>query len=132
MKKNLKAILNLIAQTIYDKKGVNILALDVRGISTLTDYVIIAEGNVDKHVTAIANAILDALHEVGFECTQKEGMTGGDWVVLDFLNIMVHLFMPGLRDKYRLEDLWKDSQILDLQINTTPLNVESYAKSSRK
>ncbi len=61
MKKNLKAILNLIAQTIYDKKGVNILALDVRGISTLTDYVIIAEGNVDKHVTAIAKAILDAL-----------------------------------------------------------------------
>ena len=132
MKHDLKKVLNLIAQTIYDKKGVNILALDVRGISTLTDYVIIAEGNVDKHVIAIGNAILDALHEVGFECTQREGMVTGDWVVLDFLNIMVHLFMPGLRDKYRLEDLWKDSQILDLQINTTPLNVEAYAKSTRK
>ena len=132
MKHDLKKVLNLVAQTIYDKKGVNILALDVRGISTLTDYVIIAEGNVDKHVIAIGNAILDALHEVGFECAQKEGMVTGDWVVLDFLNIMVHLFMPGLRDKYRLEDLWKDSQIIDLQINTTPLNVEAYAKSSRK
>lgn len=132
MKHDLKKVLNLVAQTIYDKKGVNILALDVRGISTLTDYVIIAEGNVDKHVIAIGNAILDALHEVGFECVQKEGMVTGDWVVLDFLNIMVHLFMPGLRDKYRLEDLWKDSQILDLQINTTPLNVEAYAKPSRK
>jgi len=127
-----KTILNLIAQTIYDKKGVNILALDVRGISTLTDYVVIAEGNVDKHVVSIANGILDALHEVGLECTQEEGMVTGDWVVLDFLNVMVHLFMPGLRDKYRLEDLWKDSQILDLQINTTPLNVDSYAKPSRK
>jgi len=132
MKKNLKAILNLIAQTIYDKKGVNILALDVRGISTLTDYVIIAEGNVDKHIVSIADAILDAMHEVGLDCTQKEGMATGDWVVLDFLNVMVHLFMPGLRDKYRLEDLWKDSRILDLQINTTPLNVEAYAKHSRK
>jgi ribosome-associated protein len=132
MKHDLKKVLNLIAQTIYDKKGVNILALDVRGISTLTDYVIIAEGSVDKHVVAIGHAILDALHEVGFECTQKEGMIAGDWVVLDFLNIMVHLFMPGLRDKYRLEDLWKDSQILDLQINTTPLNVDAYAKSNRK
>src|SRR5580692_6014776 len=132
MKYDLKKALNLIAQTIYDKKGVNILALDVRGISTLTDYVIIAEGSVDKHVTAIAEAILDSLHEVGFECTQKEGMVIGDWVVLDFLNIMVHLFMPGQRDKYHLEDLWKDSQILDLQINTTPLNVEAYAKSARK
>jgi ribosome-associated protein len=132
MKHDLKKVLNLVAQTIYDKKGVNILALDVRGISTLTDYVIIAEGSVDKHVIAIGNAILDALHEVGFECVQKEGMVTGDWVVLDFLNIMVHLFMPGLRDKYRLEDLWKDSQILDLQINTTPLNIEAYAKPSRK
>lgn len=132
MKHDLKKVLNLVAQTIYDKKGVNILALDVRGISTLTDYVIIAEGNVDKHVIAIGNTILDALHEVGFECVQKEGMVTGDWVVLDFLNIMVHLFMPGLRDKYRLEDLWKDSQIIDLQINTTPLNIEAYAKSSRK
>ena len=132
MKHDLKKILNLIAQTIYDKKGVNILALDVRGISTLTDYVIIAEGNVDKHVIAIGNAIIDALHEVGFECTLKEGMMTGDWVVLDFLNIMVHLFMPGLRDKYRLEDLWKDSQILDLEINTNPLNTEAYVKSYRK
>lgn len=132
MKKDLKAISNLIAQTIYDKKGVNILALDVRGISTLTDYVIIAEGNVDKHVVAIADAILNALEEVGYECVQKEGMLTGDWVVLDFLNIMVHLFMPGLRDKYRLEDLWKDSQILDLQINTDPLNTGTYAKSVTK
>jgi ribosome-associated protein len=132
MKHDLKNILNLIAQTIYDKKGINILALDVRGISTLTDYVIIAEGNVDKHVVGIAGAIIDALREIGFEYTQKEGMITGDWVVLDFLNIMVHLFMPGLRDKYRLEDLWKDSKILDLQINTTPLNVETYAKVARK
>src|SRR5580704_13597875 len=104
MKHDLKKILNLIAQTIYDKKGINILALDVREISTLTDYVIIAEGNVDKHVIAIGNAILDALHEVGFDCVQKEGMVTGDWVVLDFLNIMVHLFSPGWRDEYRLEN----------------------------
>ncbi len=132
MKHDLKKILNLIAQTIYDKKGVNILALDVSGISTLTDYVIIAEGSVDRHVVAIADAILEALHEVGFGCTQKEGMISGDWVVLDFLNIMVHLFSPGLRDKYRLEDLWKESEIMDLQINTTPLVVETYAKLVRK
>ena len=132
MKHDLKKNLNLIAQTIYDKKGTNILALDVRGISTLTDFVIIAEGSVDRHVIAIADAIIDALHEAGFECIQKEGMSSGDWVVLDFLNIMVHLFGPGMRDKYRLEDLWKESEILDLKIDTTPLVVESYAKSTQK
>jgi ribosome-associated protein len=110
-------ILNTIAQAIYDKKGINILALDVSGISTLTDYVLIAEGNVDKHVIAISKAILDTLLEMGIRAFSTEGIKSGDWVVLDFFHIMVHLFMPGLRDKYQLEELWRDGRIIDLQIH---------------
>jgi len=132
MKNDIKATMNLIAQTIYDKKGINTLALDVRGISTLTDYAIIAEGNVDKHVIGIGQAIIEALSEIGVPLVHSEGLQSGDWVVLDFFNVMVHLFMPGLRDKYRLEDLWKEGQIIDLQINTTPLNTGTYNNSSRK
>jgi ribosome-associated protein len=98
-------ILNRIAQVIFDKKGMNILALDVRGVSSLTDFVIIAEGNVDRHVSAIADAVIVALKEEGYQPIHTEGLQSGDWVVIDFLDIMVHLFMPGLRDKYRLEDL---------------------------
>lgn len=129
---DLKAMINLIAQIVYDKKGLNILGLDVKGVSTLTDYVIIAEGNVDRHVIAIANGILDALEERGVKVHHTEGLTEGDWVVLDFLDVMVHLFMPGLRDKYRLEDLWRDGSILDLEINTSSLESEAYNKSSGK
>ena len=113
------SILNVIAQAIYDKKGMNILALDVAGISSLTDYVIIAEGTVDKHVTAIAQAIVDALQAIGVHCYSTEGLKSGDWVVLDFFHIMVHLFMPGLRDKYHLEELWNVGKIIDLQINVS-------------
>jgi ribosome-associated protein len=115
------AVLNRIAQVIFDKKGMNILGLDVRGISTLTDYVIIAEGNVDRHVVAIADAITLALKEEGYKPIHIEGHQSGDWIVIDFLNIMVHLFMPGLREKYRLEDLWKEGQILDFKININTL-----------
>ncbi len=110
-------LLNTIAQAIYDKKGINILALDVRGISTLTDFVIIAEGNVDKHVTAIANAVIDTLKKEGVTTVYTEGLSAGDWVVIDYLHIMVHLFMPGLRDKYMLEQLWRDGSIVDLNIS---------------
>lgn len=113
---DVQRLLNNIAQTIYDKKGINILALDVSGISTLTDYVLIAEGNVDKHVIAISKAILDTLEEMGEHPFSTEGIKSGDWVVLDFFHIMVHLFMPGLRDKYQLEELWRDGRIIDLQI----------------
>lgn len=111
-------VLNAIAQAIYDKKGFNILALDVRGVSSLTDFVIIAEGNVDRHVKSIGNAVMASLKELGLRPFYTEGLGAGDWVVLDFMEIMVHLFMPGIRDKYMLEQLWRDGSIVDLQIDT--------------
>ncbi len=113
------SILNLIAQTIYDKKGINILALDVRGISFVTDFVIIAEGNVDRHVAAIGKAIIEALEKIGEKTEYVQGLRDGEWVVIDLFDIMVHLFMPGLRDKYQLEELWKEGQIVDLKIVTS-------------
>ncbi|MBS0630038.1 MAG: ribosome silencing factor [Verrucomicrobia bacterium] len=110
--------LTTVAQTIYDKKGMNILALDVRGVSTLTDYVLVAEGSVDRHVIAIAHAVIDALKKEGERPFQVEGLETGDWVVIDYLQYMVHIFMPGLREKYRLEELFRDGKIIDLQIKT--------------
>lgn len=112
--------LNAIAQAIYDKKGLNILSLDVRGISTLTDYVIIAEGNVDKHVSAIAQMVIERMKKLGHPPVFVEGTKTGDWVVIDFLHIMVHIFMPGLREKYRLEELWREGKIVDLEISVAP------------
>jgi ribosome-associated protein len=115
-------ILNTIAQVIFDKKGINTLILDVTGISTLTDYVVIAEGNVDRHVVAIGKAILETLKPLGIISYSTEGLQNGDWVVLDFYSIMVHLFMPGMRDRYQLEELWRAGKVIDSQIT---LSVES-------
>lgn len=109
--------LNTIAQTIFDKKGTNILALDVKGVSQLTDYVIIAEGNVDRHVIAIAHDLIGVLKELGCAPLRVEGIKSGDWIVIDGSNYMVHLFMPGLRDKYSLEELFRKGQIVDLKID---------------
>lgn len=112
-------LLNLIAQVIYDKKGSNILALDVQGLSNLTDYILIAEANVDRHATSIAHGIVDALREKGERPLHIEGLQTGDWVVLDFSGLMVHIFSPGLRTKYSLEKLWGDSKIIDLEIDVS-------------
>lgn len=118
--KNLKMdpykLINLIAQIIYDKKGFNILALDVKGLSTITDYMIIAEGNVDRHIRAIANEIVDQLKKVNEKPFNIEGLEESDWIVLDYLNIIIHLFKPGLREKYSLEKLWDNAKIIDLTI----------------
>jgi ribosome-associated protein len=111
--------LNLIAQTIYDKKGSNIIALDVKGLSSITDYVLIAEGNVDRHVSSIAKAIIDELKEQDHPLLRAEGLRIGDWVVLDYGEVMVHLFMPGLRERYSLEKLWTESKLVDLEIDVS-------------
>lgn len=119
MKNDPLVTLNRMAQVIFDKKGTNILALDLRKISTITDFVLIAEGTVDRHVIAMARAIEEELGKSGERPLRVEGMHHGDWVVLDFVEIMVHLFTPGLREKYHLEGLWKEGEIVDLSINTS-------------
>src|SRR5581483_5539077 len=108
--------LNTIAQVIYDKKGFNILALDVRGFSSITDYILIAEGNVDRHVSSISRAIIEELDE---NPVHVEGVKTGDWAVLDYGEVMVHIFGPNLRERYSLERLWQESKIIDLDISTS-------------
>ncbi len=111
--------LTVIAQTIFDKKGFNILVLDVRNICTLTDYFIIAEGTVDRHVKAISSAIVDQLAQDDTYPLHIEGEQAGDWVVLDYSDLIVHLFTPELRERYALEELWQKGKIVDVDIVTS-------------
>jgi len=119
MRQNPKDLLNQIAQIIYDKKGFNILALDIKGLSSITDYLILAEGNVDRHTISMAKSIMEALEEKGESPTHTEGLQSGDWIVLDYSEVIVHLFQPGLREKYSLEKLWNEGSIIDLSIDVS-------------
>lgn len=108
--------LDQIAQIIYDKKGFNILALDVKEISSLTEYYLIAEGNVHRHVAALAKALIDDQEGQGFSPYHVEGLQTADWVVIDYGYIIVHIFDPELREKYALEELWRKAKLIDLNI----------------
>ena len=109
--------LDRIAQAIYDKKGFNILVLDVREICTMTDFFIIAEGTVDRHVKALSHTIIDEFAPDRKSPLHVEGQQEGDWVVLDYGDFVVHLFVPELRQKYALEELWNKGQVVDVNIN---------------
>lgn len=113
-------LLDAISQAVFDKKGANIIALDVRNFSTMTDYYVIAEGNVERHVRAIHNSILDAMGKKGHRALHVEGVRESDWIVIDFGEIVIHLLTPDLRDKYALENLWKEGKIVDVNINIEP------------
>ncbi|MEC7839305.1 MAG: ribosome silencing factor [Chlamydiota bacterium] len=109
-------LLNAIAQAIFDKNGSNILALDVRNTSSMADYVLIAEGNVDRHVIAIGKKVVEAAKKIGSDPYMIEGEKHGDWLIIDFVDVIVHIFLSDVREIYELEELWRDSKIVDLDI----------------
>ncbi len=116
MNKQDRANLNAISQAIFDKKGVNILALDVRGLSSMTDYFIIAEGSVNRHVKALCREIKSKAQEAGLSLFHIEGDNEGDWIVIDCGDIVIHLFTPEMREKYAFEEVWKNASIVDVEI----------------
>ena len=86
----------------------------------MTDYFIIAEGTVDRHVKALSQAIMDELSSKKGKRTplHVEGEREGDWVVIDYGDFVIHLFIPELREKYALEELWQKGRVVDVTINT--------------
>lgn len=121
-----KKMLNSIAQTIYDKKGFNILGIDVHKFSSLTDSFIIAEGNVERHVQAISRSIQDTLKEFDVSLVQVEGERTGDWIVLDYGEVVIHILTPDMRERYELDALWKEGKIVNFDIDLTPKNEWSH------
>ncbi len=113
-----KPILELVkaaAQAIYDKKGLNILILDVRGFSSIADYLILAEGHVDRHVSSLGHSVVESLKELGEKPLHVEGLVEGSWVAVDYLDFIVHIFAPSLRQYYSIERIWPQAKIVEFE-----------------
>lgn len=111
-------LLEAIASVIQDKKGVNIIGIDVRSFSSLTNYFLVAQGTVPRHVTTLARKVIELLSEQGIHPLYTEGLTHGDWIVLDYGDFIVHLMQEDMREKYRLEEMWKAGKIVDLHLKS--------------
>lgn len=109
-------MLELIAQTLYDKKGFNILVLDVSDFSSMADAYVIAEGNVERHTKALAKELIDVMADKGQHLFNMDA-SSPDWIVLDFADVVVHLMIPETREHYALEELWRKGKIVDVNIN---------------
>jgi len=103
---------------LEDSKAVDIVALDLRNLSDATDYFMIASGTSDTHVRALANKVINALSDVSMRPHHVEGISQGRWVLLDFVDVVVHVFHPTLREFYQLERLWADAPSMKMQGNT--------------
>ncbi len=111
-------LVQALSKAIYDKKGENVLALDVRDISSMTDYFIIAEGTSPPHLRALKRAVLEVLNKEGIDVAGLEGEQALDWVVVDCWQVVVHLFTSPLRERYGLERVWQEGKMVELQLES--------------
>lgn len=103
------------AALLQDLKARDLIVLDLAGISDMTDFFVIASGTSDTHVRSVAQHVLDGMKAVGYAVAHTEGLEQGRWVVLDFVDFVVHVFHPTLRDFYQLERLWGDARQVPLE-----------------
>jgi ribosome-associated protein len=97
------------AELALELKAHDIVALDLRGISSATDFFVLASGTSDVQVRAIADHITEELKKEGTRPGHAEGLQGGRWVLLDYIDFVVHVFHPQSREFYQLETLWGDA-----------------------
>ena len=104
------------AESAIDKKGLDVTILDVRKLVSYTDYFILASGRNERQVAAIADAILETMVEVGYRPSGREGLNTGLWAVIDYGDLVIHIFREDEREKYGLERLWSDAPRLPLEV----------------
>ncbi len=96
----------LVMEALDDLKGINIVELDVQGLTDVMDYLVIASGTSNRHVKSLADNVLVCAKERGCRPIGVEGQDGAEWVLVDFGGVVVHVMLPATRDFYDLERLW--------------------------
>lgn len=103
------------AQAALDKRAVNVVVLDVQGLSSVTDYFLVCSGKSTTHVQTITDAIRDGLKGLGTRPLHAEGAPESGWVLLDYGDVLIHVFLEDTRLYYALERLWGDAPTLSLE-----------------
>jgi len=109
---NTVEITRTIIDALDEKKGENTLLLDIHEIASFTDYFVICSGTSDRMLDGLAEGVMRKVREVHQLHGRAEGRASGGWVIVDFGDIVVHLFSPDQREYYNLEELWSQGKIL--------------------
>ena len=104
-----------IADIALERKALDVVIIDVRGGSSYTDFLVIASGTSDRHVQSIAELIEMTLRHEGIRSIGHEGLREGQWALIDFGSIVVHVFHQFTRQVYNLEEMWRDAPRLPLE-----------------
>ena len=100
------------AHLALDMKANDVVLLNLQGVTDMTDYFVIASGTSDTHVRSIGEHIIAEMKKLGVRVHHVEGVQQGRWVLLDFVDFVVHIFHPTLRSFYQIERLWSDAEVV--------------------
>ena len=103
---NSEQLSDLVVDALDDIKGQDIVKLDVRDMTTVTDYMVVASGTSNRHVQALVENVTEKAAQAGPKPIGVEGDAGGEWVLLDLQDTLVHVMLPKVREFYNLEKLW--------------------------
>jgi len=112
-----QAVVNIAVQAAEDKKAIDITVLDIREISVIADYFIICSGRSSAQVQAIVENIQERLEKDNVVSLRREGFREGNWVLLDYGDVVIHVFQEAERQFYKLERLWGDAQVVGIPVN---------------
>lgn len=110
-----KEMTQIAYRALSDKKGEDIKIIDISEISVLADYFLIVSGNSENQVRALVDNVEEEMHKAGYSLKQREGYGSGNWVLMDFGDIIVHIFDRENRLFYDLERIWRDGKIVDIE-----------------
>lgn len=111
----------LAASYAADKKAIDLQVIDLRGVSSYTDFFVVCSGNTDRQTKAIHDAIHEGLKKDHGQLPRRvEGVGEARWILMDYFDVVVHIFVPEVREFYRLEQLWGDVPRLDVDLLEVP------------
>jgi ribosome-associated protein len=108
------------AAVLLDNKANDVVVLSLKGVTDMTDYFVIASGTSDTHVRALGEHVQTELKKDGTTANHVEGTAQGRWVLLDYVDFVVHVFHPTLRGFYQLERLWSDAEVVPVPAQGAP------------
>lgn len=115
---------DIVLEAALDKKAMNTVIIDTSEVSVMADYMMICTGSANTHIQGITNGILEKVKEEGYKVYNIDGKNGGEWILLDLGNIIVHIMLESVRSFYTLEKLWNNGKVIYFD--------EEYASQTQK